>query len=143
MKLLDVNILLYAVDENAPQHSKIHVWLEQTLNGAETLGLDWVVVLGFLRISTNPRVFPRPLTVDQALTQIDTLLAHPHVCIMNPTDDHWLVFKQLLVESGTAGNLTSDAHLAAVAISHNATLVSCDADFGRFRNLRWENPLTT
>lgn len=140
MKLVDVNVLLYAVNREAVHHERVRAWWEATLNGDEVVGLAWVVVLGFLRISTSPRVFPSPLTADQALERVDVWLAHPNVELVTERDDHWQVFAQLLREAGTLGNLTTDAHLASLAIANGATLASCDTDFRRFARLRWENP---
>ena len=97
------------------------------------------MILGFLRPATNPHVFAKPLTLDQAIDRVDTWLSHPNTRLVSETDQHWQILKELIEESGTAGNFTTDAHLAALAISHAARLASCDADFGRFRHLRWEN----
>ncbi len=143
MKLVDLNILLYAVNQHAPWHESIRLWWEAALAEDEPIGLPWVVLLGFLRISTNARVFTDPLSPSQAVEQVEQWITHPSVRMVGETEEHWRILRQLLDESGTAGNLTTDAHLAALAISHGAILVSCDADFGRFRHLRWENPTTT
>ena len=140
MKLVDLNVLLYAVNRDAPRHDTIRPWWESALSGDEPVGLPWTVILGFLRLATNPHVFAGPLTLDQAIDRVDTWLRHPNTRLVSETEQHWRILKELIEESGTAGNLTTDAHLAALAISHAATLASCDADFGRFRHLRWENP---
>ena len=140
MKLVDLNILLYAVNQQAPWHDSIRLWWEAALADDEPVGLPWVVLLGFLRLSTNARVFADPLSSSQAIDRVQEWLTHPNVRIVRETDQHWLILRELLDEAGTAGNLTTDAHLAAIAISHGAILASCDADFGRFRHLRWENP---
>lgn len=141
MKLVDLNVLLYAVNGDAPQHAPIRAWWESALNGDEPIALAWVVLLGFLRLATHPRVFPTPLTPEQALAKVDQWLAQPPVRVLAESDEHWRVLRSLLATSGTAGNLTTDAHLASLAITHGAVLVSCDADFGRFTKLRWEHPL--
>lgn len=143
MKIVDLNILLYAVNSDSPRHDLARGWWESALNGEETMGLAWVVLLGFLRLCTNPRVFPRPLTPDVAAARIDTWLARDNVRIAREHDDHWDVLKRLVNGAGTAGNLTTDMHLAALAMSQDAVLVSCDTDFARFRGLRWENPLAS
>lgn len=140
MKLVDVNILLYAINRNTSLHAAVRSWWEASLSGEEPVGLAWIVLLGFLRLATNARVFPEPLPPEQAMEHVAAWVAHPTTRIVAETDDHWRILKQLLEETGTAGNLTTDAHLAALAISYGATLVSCDADFARFRQLRWENP---
>ena len=141
MKIVDLNVLLYAVNEDAPHHRRIVGWWEQALNGDEAIGLAWVVVLGFLRTSTNSRIVPHPLPAGEAIDQIDTWLTLDVVSLVTETRDHWRVLRNLLAESGVAGNLTTDAHLAAMAVTRGATLASCDGDFARFPNLRWENPL--
>ncbi len=143
MRIVDLNILLYAVNADASQHQRARVWWEHAVNGEETLGLPWVVLLGFLRLSTNPRVFPRPLTPDEAAATVDAWLARDNVQVVREKDDHWNTLKPLLTRAGTAGNLTTDAHLAALAISHDAVLVTGDTDFARFKGLRCENPLRT
>ena len=140
MKLVDLNVLLYAVNRDAPWHESVRSWWESTLTGDETVGLSWMVLLGFLRLSTNAQVFASPLDVSKAIDRVDAWLKHPNIRLVCETEEHWRVLKELLSHSGAAGNLTTDAHLAALAISHGATLVSCDADFGRFAHLRWENP---
>jgi toxin-antitoxin system PIN domain toxin len=141
MKIVDLNILLYAVNSEADGHARARAWWEQALNDEEIVGLPWVVVLGFLRLSTNRRVFPRALSAGAATAKIDTWLARQNVRIVRENDEHWQTLKPLLHSSGTGGNLTTDAHLAALAISHDAVLVSSDGDFARFRGLRLENPL--
>lgn len=100
-----------------------------------------MVAIGFLRISTNPRIYPQPLPPDVAIGQLDAWFARDIVSIILEAPGHWRVLRELVAESGAAGNLAADAHLAALAITRGATLVSCDTDFARFRNLRWESPL--
>jgi len=141
VKIVDLNVLLYAVNSDAPQHDAARAWWETALNDEETVGLAWIVLLGFLRLTTNPRVFPRPLALDAAVEKLDTWLARDNVRVVREKDDHWETLKLLLSRSGIAGNLTSDAHLAALALGHDAVLASCDTDFARFKGLRWENPL--
>lgn len=142
MKLVDLNVLLYVVNEDSHRHRAALDWWNAAINGDETIGLPWVVLLGFLRISTNPRVFPRPLEVDDAIAKINTWLSLENVRVLRESDSHWEILRSLISKAGTAGNLTTDAHLAALAIGHAAVLVSCDSDFGRFKGLRWENPLS-
>jgi toxin-antitoxin system PIN domain toxin len=141
VKIVDLNVLLYAVNSDAAQHERAREWWEKAVNDEETVGLAWVVLLGFLRLATNPRVFPRPLTADAAAAKLDTWLALDNVRVVREKDDHWGTLKPLFSGAGTAGNLTTDAHLAALALSYDAVLVSCDTDFARFKDLRWENPL--
>ncbi len=141
MKLLDLNLLLYAVNRDTVHHDPAKAWLERTLSGDETIALPWVVILGFLRITTNARVFPHPLSPNQALGVVDRWLARPVVVVLHAGEEHWRILKSLLLDSGTAGNLTTDAHLAALAIETGSELCSTDSDFARFRHVRWVNPL--
>ncbi len=141
MKIVDLNILLYAINRDAAQHSAARHWWERALSDDEPIGLTWVVLSGFLRISTNPKVFPHPLTPDQAMAKVEAWFSHANTRVVLETEGHWRILKRLLKTTGTAGNLTTDAHLASLAISYGAALVSCDSDFSRFPELRWENPL--
>lgn len=141
MKVVDLNVLLYAVNQDAPNHRQARRWWESALNGDEQIGLAWPVVLGFLRLSTRSGVLPRPLTPTQALDTIQEWIDHPLVVWLHPGDGHWLRFRGLVESAGLAGNLTTDAHLAALAIEYDATLCSTDADFSRFASLRLQNPL--
>jgi len=140
MKIVDVNVLLYAINPDSDPDRTIGRWWEEALSGDESIGLPWLVVSGFLRISTNPRVYPTPLTEDLALDEVEQWLAADVVTTISEKPGHWPILRDILRETGTAGNLTTDAHLAALAMTHDATLVSCDNDFARFRGLRWENP---
>lgn len=141
MKLLDLNLLIFAVNRDSAPHRAARAWLEGVLSGDETVALPWVVILGFLRLTTNPRVVARPLTIEQAIGVVDGWLARPAVVALSPADEHWPILRELLGGSGSAGNLTTDAHLAALAIEHGAELCSADGDFARFARLRWANPL--
>jgi toxin-antitoxin system PIN domain toxin len=141
VKLPDVNLLLYAYDSKSARQDTAREWLEETLSGAETVAFPWAVVVGFVRISTNPAIFAAPWDASDALDVVDAWLAQPCVTVVHPTDRHSAVLRELLTPLGAAGNLTTDAHLAALAIEHGATLYSCDNDFSRFRGLRWTDPL--
>lgn len=142
MKVVDLNLLLYAVNSDAPNHEIAREWLGQALSDDEPLGLAWVVILGFLRISTRPGLFARPLTTDQAIAAVQGWLDQPNAVLLYPGQLHWQVLRELLEASGTAGNLTTDAHIAALAIEYGATLYSTDRDFRRFAPmLRFENPV--
>ncbi|MGH3104511.1 MAG: type II toxin-antitoxin system VapC family toxin [Gaiellaceae bacterium] len=142
MRLVDVNVLLYAVDESSPHHEGARRWLEEALSSAETFALSWSVLLAFVRLGTNPRVFASPLGLDEALDLVDSWLAQPNTTVVHPTDRHAVLLRELLGPLGTAGNLTTDAHLATLAIEHGAELYSADADFDRFPRLRRLNPLS-
>jgi toxin-antitoxin system PIN domain toxin len=141
VKLPDINLLIYAADETTIQHERAVEWVEDTLSGTETVAFAWPVLTGFVRVITNPRALRHPWDVEQALEVVGGWLAQPPVIVVHPTDRHLAVLRDLLVPLGTAGNLTSDAHLAAVAIEHGATLYSSDNDFSRFPGLRWSDPL--
>lgn len=142
MKLPDVNVLLYAVDKRSPLHNKAREWLEDVLSDAETVAFAWVTLLAFVRLSTHPAVFERSFDVDQALDVVDGWLDQPCATVISPTERHASVLRELLQPLGTAGNLTTDAHLAALAIEHGAVLYSCDSDFRRFSGLRWQDPFS-
>lgn len=141
MKLLDANLLLYAVDTRSPHHRRAKAWLEERLSGSETVGFAWAVLIAFARISTNPRIFTAPLSVSQALNHVESWLEQPAATVVTPTVRHAALLRELLEPFGAAGNLVSDAHLAALAIEHGADLCSADGDFARFPRLRWVNPL--
>lgn len=142
MKVIDLNLLLYAVNRDSPRHSDAKAWLQEAMSGEERIGLAWTVLLGFIRLTTSPRILEHPLSVGDALRTVDVWLAQPSVSSLEPGDNHWIILRELLVEAGAAGNLTTDAHLAALAIEHGAELCSTDADFARFKRLRWANPLS-
>ncbi len=140
MKLVDANLLLYAVNEDAPLHLKARPWLEAVLCGKETVGFAWTVLLAFLRLSTRAAVFPQPLSPEESLDLIDSWLSQPSSAIVHPGEGHLRILRDLIPPLGTGGNVTSDAHLAALAIEHGAELCSCDSDFSRFPGLRWQDP---
>jgi toxin-antitoxin system PIN domain toxin len=141
VKLSDVNLLLYAYDASSPQHERARPWLEERLSGSEAFGFAWVALLAFVRLVTSPRVFESPLRVEESLDVVETWLTAPSATVLHPGSRHVAVLRQLLEPLGTAGNLTTDAHLAALALEHDAELCSADADFSRFPGLRWSNPL--
>jgi uncharacterized protein len=137
----DVNLLVHAYNSDSLLHARARAWWEELLNGTRPVGLAWVAVLGFLRITTHRQVLTRPLPVAAACGMTRAWLARPYVSILHPGDRHAEVLFGLLQALGTGGNLTTDAHLAALAIEHQGELHSTDADFGRFVGLRWQNPL--
>ncbi len=143
MILVDANLLLYATITDYEQHAAARAWLEERLNAPARVGLAWPSLLAFLRIGTNPRLFPRPLAIRQAWTRVEEWLAVPTVWIPTETDRHVEILGHLLTHAGASGNLVSDAHLAALAIEHGLTLCSSDHDFRRFPSLRFENPIAS
>jgi toxin-antitoxin system PIN domain toxin len=139
--LVDANILLYAEDQLSPHHVKAQTWWDAALSGESPVCLCWTVLGAFIRIGTNPRVFDQPLSLDQAITRVQSWLDQPCTRIVNPTERHWTVFRQLLSQGQAVANLVTDAHLAALAVEHGCELISTDADFSRFAGIRWRNPL--
>jgi uncharacterized protein len=142
VKLLDVNLLIYVVDEQAREHEATLRWFEGVLSGTETVAFAWSALVGFLRITTRSQGARDPWPIESALDEIQRWLAQPVATIVNPTNRHAAVLRDLLVPLGAGGNLTSDAHLAAIAIEHGATLCSHDHDFSRFAGLDWVDPLS-
>jgi uncharacterized protein len=141
VKLSDVNLLLYAYDTSSAQHTRARAWLEERLSAVEAFGFAWPTLLAFVRLVTNPRLFESPLRVEESLDIVEAWLAVPCATVLHPGPRHTVLLRQLLEPLGTAGNLTTDAHLAALALEHDAELCSADADFSRFPGLRWSNPL--
>lgn len=132
MNLVDANVLLYAVNEDSQHHRAARRWLDDALGGATTVAWSWPVMLAFLRIATRPGIFPRPLEVATALDIVRGWLSAPSSVVVDPTPRHLDVLAGQLSDIGTAGNLVSDAHLAALALEHRATVVTFDRDFERF-----------
>ena len=140
MILPDVNLLVYAYNEDAPHHAAAKVWWEDCLSGTEPLALAWVVMLGFVRLMSNRRVLVRPMAAAEAVEHCRSWLLQPNVRILLPGPAHMDVLAGLL--AGHVGsNLVTDAHLAALAIEHQAELHSNDTDFARFSGLAWRNPV--
>jgi uncharacterized protein len=139
--LVDANLLIYAHVSSFPQHAQAGSWLDSQLSGTDRVGLPWPSLLGFLRIVTNPRVFERPEPMGQAWRQVQDWLEPDVVWIPQPTERHRDVMGKLVMTAGVQANLVPDAHLAALAIEHGLLLCSTDGDFGRFADLRWQNPL--
>lgn len=138
MKLPDVNVLVHAGNPQAAQHQLARAWLTEAGNGREALALTWIVLLGFIRLSTRAGIYARPLPVVQAMNSVRDWLAAPAAVLVQPGPLHLDILASLLTRAGTAGNLTTDAHIAAVAVEHGATVVSFDRDFGRFDGLQFE-----
>jgi toxin-antitoxin system PIN domain toxin len=139
--LVDANLLIYAVNQDLPQHKRARAWWEGALSGAADVGLPWVSLLAFLRICTNPRIFESPLRLEQTTGFIDEWLDRPNVGMITPGPGHWAILKSLIRQAGTAGNLTTDAHIAALALEHGCTICSADNDFKRFPGVAHINPL--
>lgn len=142
MIIPDINLLLYAYDAGSPFHAKAAGWWQRCLSSTETVGLLHVVLFGFVRIATNARAFASPMTSTEAAGHVRSWLEQPPVQVVNPGPDHLRQTLKLLEDLGTAGNLVSDAQMAALAMDHGAVLHTADTDFVRFQGLRWFNPIT-
>jgi len=138
---VDANLLLYAEDRANPHHEPARRWWDCQLSGAEPVCLCWTVLSAFVRIATSPRVFLRPLTIEEASDRVGSWLDQPCVRVVHATAGHWALLQTLLKDAQARGNLVTDAHLAALAIENGCDLCSTDADFSRFPRLRWRNPL--
>ncbi len=137
----DVNLLLYAHNADFPEHERAKKWLEESFSSAAPVGLCHVVVLGFIRLATNGKIFPNPLSLDQAVGLVDSWLAQPNVRLVPPSESHWQVLKKMLSAGRAGGNLTTDAHIAALASEYGMVVHSNDADFARFPGVSVRNPL--
>jgi uncharacterized protein len=140
VKLPDANVLLYALDDTSARHTGAKAWLDSALSGSEEVGFAWAVLLAVLRLSTKPTVFVHPLRPDEAFDIVDEWLAQPCSLIVHPTLRHSALMRGFLIAAGTAGNLTTDAHLAALALEYGAAVCSYDADFTRFAGVTLINP---
>jgi toxin-antitoxin system PIN domain toxin len=140
MNLVDSNVLLYAVHEEATHHQASRGWLEPALSAAEPLLLPWLSLLSYLRITTHASIYPLPQSAEDACASVDSWLARPNVLTGDPDSRHLSRVSDLLRVTGVGGNLVNDAHLAALALQYDATVVSYDNDFSRFPGVRWERP---
>jgi toxin-antitoxin system PIN domain toxin len=139
MKIVDANVLLYAVNSASQHHRGSRRWLDAALSGADGVGFAWVPLLAFVRLTTKEGLFPRPLSPQEAIGQVADWLGAPTATVVAPTARHAEILTRLIGEVGTGGNLVNDAHLAALAVEHRAGIVSYDNDFGRF-GVRWDRP---
>ena len=141
MILIDVNLLIYAILRDSARHANAREWLDATLSSAETVALPWAVLSAFIRLVTNPRVMTQPLALDAAIAHVEEWLDLPVVRVIGPTEGHLGVFAELLRGARAAGNLVTDAHLAAMATEHGCRIASTDGDFARFPGsiglIRW------
>jgi toxin-antitoxin system PIN domain toxin len=143
MILVDANLLLHAYNPRAVEHDSGRAWFEAALSGSDLVRFSWLTLWAFLRISTNPRVFERPLSIGEAEAHVSAWLAQPTAGTLEPGERHWEILRGLLRSGQTSGPLVMDAVLAAIAIEHGATLCTTDRDFSRFAGLTWVNPLAS
>jgi uncharacterized protein len=140
MKIVDANVLLYAVNSASEHHVPSVQWLDRALSGADTVGFAWVPLLAFVRLTTKEGLFPSPLSPEEAIGQVEDWLSAPSAVAVHPSARHVEVLGRLLSRVGSGGNLVNDAHLAALAVEHRAGIVSYDSDFGRFEGVQWHRP---
>jgi len=143
MKIVDANVLVYAVNRDAAHHQTSVRWLDGALSGEATVGFAWIALLAFVRLSTKVGLLPLPLTVEGAMDRVDAWLGAAPAVVVEPTRDHARILGRLLADVGVGGNLVNDAHLAALAVAHRASIVSYDNDFDRFEGVAWERPGTS
>lgn len=142
MQLPDVNVLIFAhIEDSVPEHPEYAAWITRLATGPESFALSVLVLAGFVRVVTNPRVFSPPSTLDQSFAFISSLVERPTARVVGPGPDHLDIFEWLCRESGATGKLVADAQHAAVAVEHGCTMVLSDSDFSRFPGLRWQHPL--
>ena len=141
MTLLDANVLIYAYNADAPEHPRVHAWLEDLFAAGEPVGIPWLALWAFVRVATNPRLSSTPKPAAEVFPIVRGLLAHPQVLVIEPGARHAETLERLVVDNRISGTLMTDAVFAALAIEHGATLASTDRDFSRFSGLRWINPL--
>jgi toxin-antitoxin system PIN domain toxin len=139
----DINLLVYAYNGGAPDHAPAKAWWTTLMNGADPVGIPWAVSCGFVRLMTHPAVLVTPIDPVTAVRHVRSWLERPHVEVLEPGPRHLDILERLVARLGVAANLTTDAHLAAIAIEGQAELHSNDVDFARFEGLRWHNPLAS
>ena len=142
MILPDVNVLVYAHREDSVRHSDYRDWLNRTLASDAAFGISDLVLSGFLRVVTHPRVFSDPTPLDVAMEYAASVRNHPHAVTLAPGERHWEIFQRLCQEVSARGNLIADAYLAALAIEAGAEWITTDRDYARFSGLRWRHPLS-
>ncbi|MFA5787023.1 MAG: type II toxin-antitoxin system VapC family toxin [Actinomycetota bacterium] len=143
MLLPDVNILVYSYRRDAPDHGLYHRWMEDTINSEAAYGISDLVLSGFLRVVTHPRVFTPPSPLRHALGFVEALRGQPNAVSVAPGPRHWAIFTDLCRRAGAKGNLVPDAYLAALAIESGSEWITTDRDYARFPGLRWRHPLGT
>ncbi|MBN1345622.1 MAG: type II toxin-antitoxin system VapC family toxin [Phycisphaerae bacterium] len=143
MLLPDVNVLVYAFRTEHPQHAAFRAWLERLITGREAYGITDLVLSGFVRIVTHPRVFQNPDPLESALRFADQIRGQSHCVLITPGPRHWDIFRELCQHAQAKGNLVPDAYLAALAIESGSEWITSDRDYARFPGLRWRHPLAS
>ena len=137
----DINLLVFAYNGAAPHHDAARAWWEGLMTGRAPVGMPWAVTVGFVRLVTHPAVLEQPLPPNAAIERVRQWFSREHVQSLDPGPRHLVILEDLFESTGVGGSLTTDTHLAALAIEHQCELHSSDADFARFPGLRWHNPL--
>ncbi len=141
MILPDVNVLIYAFREDAPDHARYRAWLLDRIAAPEAFGLSELVLSGVVRVLTHPRVFDPPTPIGDALAFADALRSQPNAVILTPGARHWQIFAMLCTRASARGNLVPDAYHAALAVEHGCEWITTDRDYARFPGVRWRHPL--
>jgi hypothetical protein len=139
--VVDADLLIYAYDAGSVGHEKSRAWLEETLSGREPVGIPWQSLAAFLRVMTNPKLYDRRYSLDEAMVIVESWMAQSNVRILAPGEDHWSQFRRMMLGGSASGPLISDAEIAALTIEYGGVLHTADRDFARFPGLRWVNPL--
>ena len=142
MTIVDLTLIMAAVNSRAPMHRAARDWWEAQLNSDRKIALSWLVILGFIRLTTSSKIMAEPLPLADAMSIVDSWLVRPNVSILQVTSQHWNVLQNMLHAVGHGAALTMDAHLACLAIEHDAEIATADEDFSHFPGLKWRNPLT-
>ncbi len=141
MLLVDVNVLVDAYRQDAPDHHRYRDWLGSVVQAEAPFATADLILAGFLRVVTHPRVFDPPTPIDDALAFAEALRGAPNCTVLAPGSRHWDIFSDLCRRAGAKGNLVPDAYLAALAIETGSEWVTTDRDYARFPGLRWRHPL--
>lgn len=141
MQLLDVNVLVYAHREDAPDHPAYRAWLEDLVNGDAAFGISDVALTRFVRVVTHPRIFSPPTEIERAIHAASSIREQPNCVTVDPGPRHWRIFSDLCVDAGVKGSLVTDAFFAALAIESGSEWITTDRDYARFEGLRWRHPL--
>ena len=142
MRLIDVNLLLYAENADSPFHTRAKAWWESTLSLGDPVYIAWLTLIAYLRLTTNGKSMPHPWTTDEAADRLDALLSHTSVRIASPGGRHWEIYSRLVRKYKLTGNSLTDAHLVALAIEYNLEVNSADVGFSRYSEIAYKNPVS-